>query len=77
MIPIVNFYALIKKPNSMQLAQIRKWFWQCSLTLRYKAGTNRLVLEDLGKIKKLLKAILLLMIITHQLNLSCLVALGE
>lgn len=52
MIPIVNFYALIKKPNSIQMTQIRKWFWQCSLTLRYKAGTNRLVLEDLGKIRE-------------------------
>jgi hypothetical protein len=49
MIPIVNFYAKIKKPNAAQLAQLRKWFWQCSLTLRYKAGTNRLVLEDLAK----------------------------
>lgn len=53
LIPIVNFYALIKHPTSDQLSQIRKWFWQCALTLRYKAGTNRLVLEDLGKIKKI------------------------
>lgn len=52
LIPIVNFYATIPKPNAEQLKQIKKWFWQCSLTLRYKAGTNRLVLEDLGKIKK-------------------------
>ncbi|WP_217647509.1 hypothetical protein [Pantoea sp. Ae16] len=53
MIPIVNFYALIKKPTSIQMTQVRKWFWQCSLTLRYKAGTNRLVLEDLEKIKEI------------------------
>ena len=52
-IPIVNFYAKIKKPNAVQLKQLKKWFWQCSLTLRYKAGTNRLVLEDLGKIQKI------------------------
>lgn len=52
LIPIVNFYALIPKPNANQLSQIKKWFWQCSLTLRYKAGTNRLVLEDLGKVRK-------------------------
>lgn len=52
LIPIVNFYALMEKPNAVQLKQIKKWFWQCSLTLRYKAGTNRLVLEDLEKIKK-------------------------
>ena len=55
LIPIVNFYASISKPNSDQLTQIRKWFWQTSLTLRYKAGTNRLVLEDLTKISKIAK----------------------
>lgn len=52
LIPIVNFYASISHPNAEQLSQIRKWFWQCALTLRYKAGTNRLVLEDLSKIRK-------------------------
>ncbi len=51
-IPIVNFFALIKNPNQSQLRQLKKWFWQCSMTQRYKAGTNRLVLEDLEKIKK-------------------------
>jgi hypothetical protein len=53
LIPIVNFYAFIPKPNADQLKQIRKWFWQCSLTLRYKAGTNRLVSEDLAKIREI------------------------
>jgi len=53
-IPIVNFYARIKKPNATQFAQLKKWFWQCALTQRYKAGTNRLVLEDLEKFKQLL-----------------------
>lgn len=52
MIPIVIFYVEIKKPNAIQLNQLRKWFWQCSLTLKYKAGTNRSVLEDLDKIKR-------------------------
>lgn len=50
-IPIVYFYATIKKPNAVQFLQLKKWFWQCSLTQRYKAGTNRLVLEDLDKFK--------------------------
>jgi hypothetical protein len=52
LIPITNFYAIISHPSADQLSQLRKWFWQCALTLRYKAGTNRLVLEDLFKIKK-------------------------
>ncbi|AWC77667.1 DUF262 domain-containing protein [Serratia marcescens] len=55
LIPIVNFYALIKRPNATQIKQLRKWFWQCALTLRYKAGTNRLVLEDLDKIIRISK----------------------
>ncbi|MFA5016025.1 MAG: DUF262 domain-containing protein [Methylobacter sp.] len=52
LIPIVSFYARIDHPSADQLSQIRKWFWQCALTLRYRAGTNRLVLEDLSKVKK-------------------------
>lgn len=51
-IPIVYFFSVIDRPNAAQLAQLKKWFWQCALTQRYKAGTNRLVLEDLDKIKR-------------------------
>lgn len=50
-IPIVHFYAKIKKPTANQFLQLKKWFWQCALTQRYKAGTNRLVLEDLSKMQ--------------------------
>lgn len=51
-IPIVYFYAKIKKPTAEQFSQVKKWFWQCALTQRYKAGTNRLVLEDLSKFER-------------------------
>lgn len=54
LIPIVFFYAKIKKPTADQLLQLKKWFWQCALTQRYKAGTNRLVFEDLSKMKLLI-----------------------
>jgi hypothetical protein len=50
-IPVVRFFSLTPRPNATQLIQLKKWFWQCSLSLRYRAGTNRLVLEDLEKIK--------------------------
>lgn len=53
MIPIVYFYATIKKPNAIALRQLKKWFWHCALTQRYKAGTNRLVVEDLNLIKSI------------------------
>ncbi len=52
MIPIVRFYSLISKPTAEQLVQLKKWFWQTALTQRYKAGTNRLVMEDLAKFEK-------------------------
>ena len=52
LIPMVIFYSLIPKPNSAQIQQMRKWFWQCTLLLRYKAGTNRHVLEDIRKFHK-------------------------
>jgi hypothetical protein len=51
-IPIVSFYSKIQRPTALQLGQLKKWFWQCALTLRYKAGTNRLVMEDLSKMVK-------------------------
>ncbi|MDN3638180.1 DUF262 domain-containing protein [Simiduia curdlanivorans] len=55
-IPIVYFYAKIRKPTANQFSQLKKWFWQCALTQRYKAGTNRLVLEDLSKIERVFEA---------------------
>jgi len=51
LIPITRLYSLIPKPDSDQLQQLRKWFWHCALTQRYKAGTNRLVMEDLQLIE--------------------------
>lgn len=51
MIPITYFYARIPKPTAGQLHQLKKWFWHCALTQRYKAGTNRLVMADIEHIK--------------------------
>lgn len=51
LIPLTNFYARIPKPSADQLLQLKKWFWHCALTQRYKAGTNRLVMADLEHIK--------------------------
>jgi hypothetical protein len=53
LIPITRFFSLIPKPTAAELLQIKKWFWHCALTQRYKAGTNRLVLEDLSLIQKI------------------------
>ncbi|WP_198419386.1 hypothetical protein [Geomonas terrae] len=51
LIPITRFFSLLPKPSSAQLQQLKKWFWHCALTQRYRAGTNRMVLEDLKMIE--------------------------
>lgn len=49
LVPLVRFFATTLKPTADQRASLRKWFWNCTFTQRYKAGTNRLVLEDVGR----------------------------
>lgn len=53
LIPITRFFSLLPKPDADQLQQVKKWFWHCALTQRYRAGTNRLVMEDLKMIEKI------------------------
>ncbi len=53
LIPITRFFSLIPKPDAGQLQQLKKWFWHCALSQRYKAGTNRLVMEDLQTIAEI------------------------
>ncbi len=47
LVPLVSFFSKNLKPNATQLVGLRKWFWHCAFTLRYKAGTNTLVSEDI------------------------------
>ena len=53
MVPLVRFFSETLKPNAQQLSNLRRWFWHCSFTQKYKAGTNRLVVEDLKKMVEL------------------------
>jgi hypothetical protein len=53
LVPLVRFFAVTLKPTADQRQALRRWFWHCSFTQRYKAGTNRLVSEDLLKMKAL------------------------
>ena len=48
LVPLVRFFAANLKPNASQRKDLRRWFWHCAFTQRYKAGTNRLVMEDLS-----------------------------
>lgn len=52
-VPLVRFFAANLKPTADQRKSLRKWFWHCAFTQRYKAGTNRLVMEDLVKMLEL------------------------
>jgi hypothetical protein len=54
-VPLVRFFALNLKPSSDQRRALRRWFWHCSFTQRYKAGTNKFVMEDLALMSKLAK----------------------
>lgn len=52
-VPLVRLFAENLKPNAATRTAMRRWFWHCAFTQRYKAGTNRLVMEDLSKMKAL------------------------
>jgi hypothetical protein len=53
LVPLVRFFAIRPKPTAAERTALRRWFWHCAFTQRYKAGTNRLVREDLEKMKQL------------------------
>lgn len=52
-VPLVRLFSLNLKPDAATRTSMRKWFWHCAFAQRYKAGTNRLVMEDLLKMKAL------------------------
>lgn len=52
-VPLARFFADNLNPNHAQRTALRKWFWNCSFTQRYKAGTNKAVLEDLTLMRQL------------------------
>lgn len=55
LVPLVGFFARTLKPNAGQLIGLKRWFWHCALTQKYKAGTNTAVVEDLNKMEAFAK----------------------
>lgn len=53
LVPLAYFFSHNLKPNAEQRLALKRWFWFCAFTQRYKAGTNRLVQEDLAMMKQL------------------------
>ena len=51
LVPLVGFYARTLKPSADQLLGLKRWFWHCAFTQKYKAGTNTAVLEDLKRME--------------------------
>lgn len=52
-VPLVGFFSKTLKPTASQLVALKRWFWHCAFTQKYKAGTNTAVLEDLKKMNEL------------------------
>ncbi|HPM57220.1 MAG TPA: DUF262 domain-containing protein [Thermomonas sp.] len=52
-VPLVGFFSRNLKPTAAQLVAIKRWFWHCAFTQKYKAGTNTAILEDLKKMEQL------------------------
>lgn len=48
LVPLTRFFAEKPKPTADQRASLKRWFWNCSFTQRYKAGTNAFVMEDIA-----------------------------
>jgi hypothetical protein len=53
LVPLVRFFAESLKPNAAQRQMLARWFWHCAFSERYKAGTNKSVMEDIGEMLKL------------------------
>jgi hypothetical protein len=53
LVPLVRFFAETLKPNASQRQMLARWFWHCAFSDRYKAGTNKSVMEDIGDMRKL------------------------
>ena len=52
-VPLVYFFSKTLKPNLTQLSALRRWFWSCAFTQRYKNGTNTYVMEDIQRMTRL------------------------
>jgi len=55
LVPLVGFYARTLKPSAEHLIGLKRWFWHCAFTQKYKAGTNTAVLEDLKRMEAFAK----------------------
>ena len=53
LVPLMGFFARTLKPTASQLNGLRRWFWHCSFTQKYKAGTNTAVMADLHDMQAL------------------------
>ena len=53
LVPLITFFSMTLKPTADQVRRLRRWFWNCAFTLRYRAGTNTLVMDDLRSMRDL------------------------
>ncbi|WP_210512255.1 DUF262 domain-containing protein [Pantoea ananatis] len=55
LVPLVYFFAKVDRPTGQQLNSVKRWFWTCSFSQRYKAGTNAFVMEDILEMDKMIE----------------------
>ncbi len=48
LVPLVYFFSKVERPTGYQYTSIKRWFWNCAFSQRYKAGTNAFVMEDIS-----------------------------
>lgn len=48
LVPLVYFFSKVERPTGYQYTTIKRWFWSCAFSQRYKAGTNAFVMEDIN-----------------------------
>lgn len=53
LVPLAKFFSKTLKPTANQLGALRRWFWHCAFTQRYRAGTNTYVMQDLESMQEL------------------------
>ncbi|MBB3306333.1 MULTISPECIES: DUF262 domain-containing protein [unclassified Enterobacter] len=54
LVPLVYFFSKEDRPTGYQYNSIKRWFWCCAFSQRYKAGTNAFVMEDILEMDKIL-----------------------
>ncbi|OSN03053.1 hypothetical protein AU510_15790 [Lonsdalea britannica] len=54
LVPLVYFFSKVDRPTGYQYNSIKRWFWCCAFSQRYRAGTNAFVINDILEMDKII-----------------------